>query len=97
MLRCSIHNNENYGSDMETWPDLDELLAPIFNPDISDDEVELEVEGQENANSLEFELTAIFVGCRWVRIRSQGQSQSDISSIGGGNPESQHHHLQNAD
>ena len=41
------------GSDAESLPDLDELLALSFNPDISDNEEE--VRGQENADSLGLE------------------------------------------
>ena len=49
MLRYSIHNNENYGSDSENLPDSDEPLASSFNPDIP--EYEVEVGEQENADS----------------------------------------------
>ena len=36
-----IHNNENYGSDMKSLPDLDEFLASSFDPGISDGNEEL--------------------------------------------------------
>ena len=99
-LHCSIHNNENDGSDVASLLDLDELLASSFNPDISDNEEE--VGGQENADSHRaLSLRAIFFQVLTARIRSQRQSQSD-SSIGSssssrGDSDSQHPCLQNAD
>ena len=74
MLCCSIHNNENYGSDAESLPDLDELLVSSFDPDISDNEEEFGA--QENADSLGLELRAlllraIFVGCRRQGLESE--------------------------
>ena len=57
MLCCSIHNNENCGSDAENLPDLDELLAFIFHPDNSVNEDE--VGRQENADSLGLDLRAL--------------------------------------
>ena len=71
MLHCSIHNNENYGSDTESLPNLDELLASRCNPDTSDDEG---AGGQENADSLELEhralsLWAILAGWRRWQFR----------------------------
>ena len=41
VLRCSIHNNKNYGSDSAGLPHLEELLASSFDPDISDSEGEV--------------------------------------------------------
>ena len=68
MLRCSIHNIENYGSVTKRLPDLDELLASSFDPDISDSEEG--VRGQENTDSLRLDLRALsllasFVGYQW--------------------------------
>ena len=49
MLRCSIHNNENCGSDTERLPDLDELLASSSDSDISGNKEELG--RQDNADN----------------------------------------------
>ena len=57
MLLCSIHNNENYGSDAEGLPDFEELLESSFNPDISENEEE--VEENDYDDSLGLELTAL--------------------------------------
>ena len=67
-LHCSIHNNENHGSDAERLPDLDELLVSSFNPTVSNNDEE--VGRQENADSLALELKtlsiqAIFAGYPW--------------------------------
>ena len=61
MLRCSVHNNENYGSDTESLPNLDEFLAFSIDPNILDNEEE--IGGQENADSLGLEFRAFFIGC----------------------------------
>ena len=49
MICCRIHNNEKYGSDAESLPDLDEFLASSFDAAISEDEEE--VGGQESGGS----------------------------------------------
>ena len=55
----TIMASSGSGSDTESLPDLDEFLASIFDPDISDNKEE--VWGEENTDSLGLDVRAIFV------------------------------------
>ena len=75
MLRCGIHNNENYASYVENLPNLDELLVSNFDPHISDNEEDAEgqedVGGQEDADSLGLFAWSHFCRVPTGRIQSQ--------------------------